>query len=324
VTQPLKNWHNDIKSNAASIVDRKSRFKILLKTKNDRWLLEDWIKHHSEICGIGSLIVFDNDSDDQSVLDTYERLVPELLVFKFSGHHNNLHFIDKNPELYRAIAESCEFFIFLDTDEFLQWVDGDGTYNNRFSGHLSEEFEAGGDFVCGIWLPNVSWDATRYWVGGDQKVLEDGVRWGKPLLKASAINGAFINHNIQAHEAGLSAVSCGSLIVQHRHRLYREQRMMSNVNKLRQRHVVVELDDSLESIQKLISETSDPNIVLYLTEIINLRNVDAKEKNHTQGFVRFGPDSNLEFPTAMERERLMSAVMSPETIIHPGLRPTDG
>ena len=42
------------------------------------------------------LIVFDNDLDDQNVIETYERLAPELLVFKFSGHHNNLHFIDKN------------------------------------------------------------------------------------------------------------------------------------------------------------------------------------------------------------------------------------
>jgi hypothetical protein len=322
VALPLRNWHHDVASNAASIADRKSRLKILLKTKNDRWLLEDWIKHHSGVCGMSSLIVFDNDSDDQSVIETYERLAPELLVFKFSGHHNNLHFIDKNPELYRALAESCEFFIFLDTDEFIQWVDDNGTYNSRILDNLSAGFETGGDFVCGIWLPNVSWDATRYWVGGDQKVLEDGVRWGKPLLKSSVINTAFINHNIQAREAGLTAVSCGSLIVQHRHRLYREQRMMSNVNKLRQRRVIVKLDDSLESIQKLISEASDPNVVLYLTEIINLRNVDGKEKKHTQGFVRFGPDGNLEFPTERERSRLMSAVMSPETIIDPGLQPS--
>ena len=95
---------------------------------------------------------------------------------------------------------------------------------------------------------------------------------------------------------------------------------MSNVNKLRQRRVIVKLDDSLQSIQSLISEASDPNVVLYLTEIINLRNADEKEKKHTQGFVRFGSDGNLEFPTEMERSRLMSAVMSPKMIIDPGLR----
>ena len=167
---PLKNWHHDVASNAACIADRKSRLKILLKTKNDRWLLEDWIKHHSEICGINSLIVFDNDSDDQNVIETYERLAPELLVFKFSGHHNNLHFIDKDPELYRAIAESCEFFMFLDADEFLQWVDDNRTYNNRILDNLSAGLTRPTEILfVAFGCPTFPWDATRYWVGGDQK-----------------------------------------------------------------------------------------------------------------------------------------------------------
>jgi hypothetical protein len=319
VSLPLRKWHEQVQSNAAAIAARKSDFKILLKTKNDRWLLKEWIEHHAPICGMDSLVIFDNDSSDEQVLETYESTHPDLLVFNFSGHHNNLHFVDKNPELYQALADSCRFFIFLDTDEFLQWIDSNGNYDTDIAGRLAGQFEGGGDFICGTWLPNVAWDATRYWVGDDNKILLDGVKWGKPLLKASSLRNSFINHNVQARECGLLPARCGSLVVQHRNRVHREQRLMSNINKLRQRRVVVELDESVERIDDRIAQASDPNVALYLREILELRNADGTGKIYVRGFVKFGPDGRLEFPGDIEREMLLSLVNSPADIIGPGL-----
>jgi glycosyl transferase family 2 len=320
VSSPLKKWHEQIQSNAASIAERRSDFKILLKTKNDRWLLKEWIEHHAPICGMDSLIIFDNDSSDEQVFEIYQSSHPDLLIYNFSGHHNNLHFVDKNPELYRALAESCRFFIFLDTDEFLHWIDGSGHHDTKIAARLSSQLgEAEGDFICGTWLPNVAWDATRYWIGEDNKILLDGVKWGKPLLKTSSLRNAFINHNIQARECGLLPVQCGSLVVQHRNRVHREQRLMSNINKLRQRRVIVELDESIEHIHDRISQAVDPNVVLYLREILELRNADGTTKSYVRGFVKFAPDGRLEFPGNSEKEMLFSFVNSPADIIELGL-----
>lgn len=319
MTRPVKSWQSDVASNASLIADRKSDLKILLKTKNDRWLLNEWISHHANICGICSLIVFDNDFDNQEVLDTYNRLGDDLLVFKFSGHHNNLHFVDKNPQLYELLAQSCNYFIFLDTDEFLFWIDADGKYFSQFTDRLSNAIEPNYDFLGGIWLPNVAWDASRYWVGDDYKILIDGVKWGKPLLKASAVKPAFVNHNVQAFQSGLLPAPCASFFIQHRHRLFLEQRMMSNVNKLRQRNVPVSLQDEEQYLRDLLRKTTDPNIVLYLTEMIDLRSEGRTEKNYTRGYVTFASNGSLEFPGQGERDILLSAVTSPNLIIDKGL-----
>lgn len=116
-------WGKEHEKICREIRSTTSSLKIILKTKNEPYLLQRWIDHHVQIVGAKNLIIMDNCSDDPAILEVYKRNSDVVSAYAYSGHHNSLHRISVFPELYKSLRESCGFYVFIDTDEFLYWAD---------------------------------------------------------------------------------------------------------------------------------------------------------------------------------------------------------
>ena len=107
-------------------------------------------------------------------------LIPDILIVSFSGFHNNLHNPGLFPALYSSLISSCDFFCFLDTDEFLTLYRDGQFVNDELLLH-SLDHNMDGDFVPSTWMYNVPSYKDRLICGSTDETLHHGVRWGKPL-----------------------------------------------------------------------------------------------------------------------------------------------
>jgi len=97
--------------------------KIVLMTKNEKFLIKKWIQYHGEIFGYENLHIID-DSDDYDVLNYYKTIA--YLPIHFYRNNNNLNtLLDSINNIMNSIKNDCDFMIKLDTDEFIS------IYNNE-------------------------------------------------------------------------------------------------------------------------------------------------------------------------------------------------
>lgn len=118
VSKNLYEWDKDKTQILRKIAETYGDFKICIKVKNEKELLPDLLSHLLR-AGFSSeeIIIFDNTSDDKEFVEYLDKISERLLVVKYSGDHNLVHmrgFID----LYKTIAQSSKYFMFLDADEF--------------------------------------------------------------------------------------------------------------------------------------------------------------------------------------------------------------
>lgn len=92
------------------------KFKIILKTKNEDDLIDIWIRYYSKMVGKENLVIFDNGSTSQKVLDVYREHDIETIQIKFP---NSIHPYRNNKLFYDELFTNCDWFSILDTDEFL-------------------------------------------------------------------------------------------------------------------------------------------------------------------------------------------------------------
>lgn len=106
-------------------------------------MLERWIKHHQAIVGYENLIIIDNMSNDPAVIPAYEKYDGLITLFKYDTHFDLIHHSQHFPELYNALRECCDYFIFLDTDEYLifstAWTDSTKTSESTTSLSIDPE-----------------------------------------------------------------------------------------------------------------------------------------------------------------------------------------
>lgn len=95
--------------------------KIVLITKNEKYLIKDWIQYHGEIFGYENLYIID-DSDDIEVLNYYKTLSNLPINFYFNKLNLN-EVTNKINEVMYSIKNSCDFMIKVDTDEFIGLYD---------------------------------------------------------------------------------------------------------------------------------------------------------------------------------------------------------
>jgi hypothetical protein len=297
---------------------KKATFKILLKTKNDPILLEPWIKHHLGIVGSGNCLIFDNMSDDAEVLAIYEKYRSEISVIQFSGFHNNVHDCKIFEPLYRALATSADFFVFIDTDEFLVLFEDE---NCRADQSLTEFLKRNGS--CKVfpatWLNNTDWNSKRFVCGGASgDTLVNGFSWGKPILSTDEKLTGFINHNIQIEQRLFSDLFLSNFFLLHMNNLLPKQRVRANVNKLISRRFAGP-EDSIETILGLDrSRITDDNIRQYLREIealYNLSESTLKSPGELRaGCLELSDDGSIKYYGKEEREVVNSYLSRPEDI----------
>jgi len=93
--------------------------KIVLMTKNERYLIKSWIKYHGDIFGYENLYIID-DSNDVDILKYYQSLSHLPIKFYINNINSNLNTLtSKINEIMESIKNECDFMIKLDTDEFI-------------------------------------------------------------------------------------------------------------------------------------------------------------------------------------------------------------
>jgi Glycosyl transferase family 2 len=243
------------------------KLKIVLKSRNEVHLLQSWIDHHVKIAGKKNVIVMDNCSDDPAVLKIYRDNAEDVLAFSYSDHHNSLHRIALYEELYDALRRSSEFYVFIDTDEFLFWHDGERLLSGL---EFTNKMVGGGDFYPGIWLHNYPGCKNIFFISDYVARTLEGLTWGKPIISSRVEVGGFINHNCQLKGSVTNLVPRYGVFVAHFNRLIPQQRINQNIQKLISRKLIRQADE----IDNLLNEpggSSDGNIDLYIREIKSLR-----------------------------------------------------
>ena len=253
-------------------------FKIFLKVKDDQFFLGDWVKHHEQIVGKENLFIFDNSSSHPIVLNTLHELSENYNIFKFDGFHNDIHDTRKFPELYNAICESSTFFSFLDADERLIFVKDDKcSPGSEITKFLTDNSDT--PVFPGTWVSNARNSSTIFNLGHNLSSMNFGVTNGKPIINTKSGFCGFLNHNIDVAQLISNTKIERNFIVLHLNRLYPQQRIESNLNKLIARRFLAPGDTAETALNKDLSNISDGNIISYVTEISAL--VERLKKDAT-------------------------------------------
>ncbi|WP_336489410.1 glycosyltransferase family 2 protein [Methylobacterium nigriterrae] len=308
--KPMVSWSEHEADICASIRANPSELKILLKTKDDAFFLREWIEHHRKIVGIENLIVFDNNSTDSSVIDVYAAYSDQLLVVSFEGFHNYVHDVSHFPGLYNALAASCRFYTFLDTDEFLGFFDGE----NFLDGEAVREHlpESRGAFIPAVWLYNYPGYRDRFILGDDASTFRNGVAWGKPIISAAAPVRWNINHNCQiAGSQGVEADPMPGYFLFHYAQLSPKQRIRANLNKLVARGYLA-AGSTIDDVIGLDTSGQSDNIKLYVSEISYLATLPelegALDAPLTQGTFRLSSERRPVFFSPREKGLFQSVL----------------
>lgn len=256
----------DVKSEICNrISSRYAPFKIVLKTKNETHFLRDWIEYHGKIVGLENLVIFDNMSDDRSILEIYREYHEQTLIVQYDGFHNYIHVFDMFRELYFALSKSCRYFAVLDTDEFLTFIDREGYVRpDSILDVLSSCHETDAFPAC--WLYNFPKSNLLFHCGSIGE-LEGGLRWGKPIIRSNANLSGLLLHNDQLPPPFFRDVTNVQFFLLHLTSLYPDQRISVNLRKLAARGVISSADDLHGALVADISNIADHNVGIWIGEI---------------------------------------------------------
>jgi hypothetical protein len=267
-------WEANRSEFCARIEKVRSPIKILLKTKNDPFFIERWIAHHMKIVGPESLIIFDNMSDDPEVLSVYRKYRGSINIVRFADRHFNLHHTYLYDDLYRSLAKSSEYFIFIDTDEYLVLIDDDDRYHadDRIPAFVMSNRNY--DLFPSTWLLNANWSPTQFSCGTERRDLANDLACGKPLIRSDKIPIGYVNHNFQLGTRLFAPPFRTSLFLLHLAHLIPRQRISSNMNKLAAEGIA-RPGESPESVAAR-TDITDEIMAIYVREIRDFLPFDGR------------------------------------------------
>jgi len=310
----FRRWDTGRKECCALIAGARATLKILLKTRNDPFFLERWILHHRKIAGEGNVIVFDNMSDDQAVIDILHKYKDVAPVVRFPGFCNWIHDVSAYAELYRALGESADYFVFLDTDEFLVLFDGDKYFDGPELVDFIRQHDTANVFPA-TWLHNADWSAVRYRCGSNHDSLANGIAWGKPVLRSKSRLTGFINHNIQLDQSLFAAPIRTNFFALHMTKLSPKQRISANVNKLIALRVARPGDSAETICSRKLEGMPSSNAIRYIMEIRDLLSMSAEETAQTgplgAGCLELSADHSIQYYSERERALVNGLIDDP-------------
>lgn len=224
--------------------------KIVVKTRDEVELTNDWIEHHAGIVGLENILIADNQSSMPEVFDIYSAYGPGLNWFSFTGHQDRIHSAAAFPEIYAALSASCRYAAFVDMDERLIGF-------TESSWHADESLCArlGGckaPLVSAPWLQNTPSRDDQFDLYKEQ--LEWGILFGKPLISTTNPSlGNGLIHTVQYPAKEAAFLGLGVL---HLSNLSVTQRLRTNKNKLTQLGVA----DAQASYKEIASISIDPGL----------------------------------------------------------------
>ncbi|MGQ0700352.1 MAG: glycosyltransferase family 2 protein [Panacagrimonas sp.] len=316
-------WQEQRDEAMRAIASRTAPLKILLKTKDDPFFLEHWIRHHARIVGLENLIVFDNGSTDPEALGILQGFEPALLVLRFTGSHNRLHSAEASRDLYRALADSCRHFVFLDTDESLTLIRGHHHYADpkivEFVGQFPDA-----TVIPSVWLWSVPLHANVFSFGPNFSALAHGIQAGKPVLASSLKFEGFLNHNFQVAKKFYSSSVPVGLFVLHRARLSPLQRTKANIRKLVARKLVRETDSIEDIVARGKQLQASGNVGTYFASIEALGGQAEAEPGKKETIAEFQfrlrPDGTVQYFSRREMFDMFKFLMTGSKRVRTTLR----
>lgn len=317
-------WQEDRAVICDSIKKKRSRGKAVLKVKNDMHFLPKWVEHHAKIFGRDGILIFDNMSSDAEMVKYLETLSENFSVFQFNGSHNLLHDVRVYGELYSAIRSSCEYYTFLDADEYLYWCKGDGSL---LQGEmlLDAILASGENVIPGIWFENQVGYEDLLYITKKQNRLMSGLRSGKPMISSHFDISGFVNHNIQMPHGTFSNCKTGNLFVAHLKNASVKQRISSNIEKLRSYNAnskdlksigISGNDFTLEDILDTNHEKlASGNAKIYIKEIKSLASAQGDGKVDPEPTSAWVRKERIEFNSPDVEREVLDFIASPEADI---------
>jgi len=220
---------------------KKKLLKVILKTKNEDFLLDTWIQYYINLIGKENIVVLDDNSTSQNVLQLYKKYELEVVnpPARLKGVEDCTE-IHKFPELYESIFANYQYCAMLDTDEYLCYFDFKlGKINNNL---LIPFLETNNDrtFFTTTWVHNLYHgqdyasvlDVTDF----NFSLTELDVRCGKPIITTNGTAGTRLRYN---KEVGNDSKECNlivspELLLLHINNCNWESRIKSDINYIKQ------------------------------------------------------------------------------------------
>jgi hypothetical protein len=198
--------------------------KIILKAKDESYLIDSWISHHAAIVGYENLIIMDCGSRDPTYLEKLRFYAPKVLILDYRRYYDHLHSTHSNHDFFNLVGMNCKYVTILDADEFLFARRGD-----LFSSQLVKQVlrEQDRKLFCGMWVDAVGGSEPDPDGGHCSSVctldistasLLGGAVAGKSVARSDIIfDLGHLGHNLHVPEAFqfVSEEAFGSIFVLH-------------------------------------------------------------------------------------------------------------
>jgi len=177
--------------------------KIVLKVKDEPFLLEKWIDYHANIVGFHNIIVMDCGSTDQEHWNIINKYKDRILLFKYDQYYDNLHSSESNRSFFDLISSNCKFLTVLDADEFLFGLSDDSISGKNVLEILNNTNDG---VVVGTWFNNtdapidefgkIDWHININFCM-DYISISDGTFSGKSIVRSDLVFSVkHIGHNL--------------------------------------------------------------------------------------------------------------------------------
>jgi hypothetical protein len=270
-------WKSQDEDIFDSAIANSSPFKIVLKTKDDRWFIREWFEHHAGIVGPENIIIFDNWSTDADVMSFYEEISAATTIIRNKFAVNHIHGVERNRAFYAALACSCKHFCILDTDERLMMMSSPETVAPPSDIAPALASAPPDEFMPTLWLGNAYKSDKHLRISSETDFI-NALRWGKPIISTANIPDGFINHNCQLGQL-TSKVAQTRFLLLHLKNLHPEQRISANLKKLENYGFIPEGTPAEEAINCDTTKVKKGDAAYWTSEIRNLlASKDAPEQ----------------------------------------------
>lgn len=198
--------------------------KVILKIKDDAYLLSIWMAYYSRMVGWHNIIVMDCGSTDEAYLGILSSYRLKVLILSYPHYYDNLHDIKFNLDFYCLIAKNCKYLCVVDADEFVFGC-SDGTIGRDNVLTILSQGEA--PIYPGTWYPNIAPPVERSGDGAWQGPLRFDMSWN--AIAAGTFNGkavvrsdvcaevTHLGHNLHVADvaARIRPDACGRIGVLH-------------------------------------------------------------------------------------------------------------
>ena len=230
----------------------KSLLKIILKTKDEEFLLETWIKYYIKLVGAENIIIFDDHSASQKVLNIYKKYPIEVREIPKLFNINALHC---HKDLHKEMKDICDYYAIIDTDEFLCFYDyeKDQIDNSKllpFIQKNNKELAFPTTWIYNLYNGN-DIACVEDVVDFDFNLTSSNTRLGKFIASSCGGAGGNIGHNSTINPVGVEKFNLKcfpELFLLHINNANWEHRIKNRIN------YAANVGEKFDSLEDLLSE----------------------------------------------------------------------